>query len=103
MDEPKGGFYNSDIPVVKSRPLGGSSVMIWVGNFDQTIIGPFKVNERVILNCVIYFDLIDKTFFVCKSCSFKVNCVFMHENASFNVSKLTCEFFEHKSFTQHKR
>ena len=43
-----------------------------------------------------------KTFFAwykSQSHSFKVNCVFMHDNAPSHVSKLTCEFFKHESFT----
>ena len=35
-------LYNSDLPVVKRRPQGESSVMIWVGIVNQTIIGPLS-------------------------------------------------------------
>ena len=36
------------------------------------------------------------------SLSLSVKCVFMYDNALSRVSKLTCEFFEHKRFTGEK-
>ena len=66
-------------------------------------IKPFKVNEVVKRNSANYYDFIDKTFFAwynSQSCSFKMKCEFMYDNAQYHVSKYTHEFFEHKSFTE---
>ena len=49
--------------------------MVWDGIVDQTIIRPFKVDERVKLNGADYCNLMNKTFFTWfkfQSCSFKV-------------------------------
>ena len=35
-----------------------------MGIVDQTIIWPYKVDERVKLNCVNYWDFMNKTLFV---------------------------------------
>ena len=59
------------------------------------------VNKGIKLNC---YDFMEKTYFTCyksQSRSFKVMCVFLHDNAS-QVSKLAGEFFEHKRFTVEK-
>ena len=34
---------NSDIPVAKGKQQGDSTLIIWAGIVNQTIIGPFKV------------------------------------------------------------
>ena len=91
--------------MAKRRQQGGDSVIIWAGIVNQSTIGPFKVNERFKLNCANNCNSIDKTFFALyksESNSFKVKCVFMHNNPPLHVSKLTCEFFKHKSFTREK-
>ena len=36
---------NSDVLVVKGKQPKSSSVIIWAGIVDQTIIGPFKVDK----------------------------------------------------------
>ena len=78
----------------------GSSVMIWAGIVNQTIIEPFKVDERVKLNGVKYCDCMTfLTWYKSQSRSFKVKCVFILNNAIFHVFNLTPEFFEHKRFT----
>ena len=95
---------NLDMSVAK-RKQGNSSVVICAVVVDQTIIGPFKVDEGVKLNAANYCNLMDKTFFEwykSKFLSFKVKCVFMHINASSHISKITREFFEHKRFTGEK-
>ena len=49
-----------------------------------------------------YCDFMDKIFspwYKFQSQSFKVKCLFMHDNVPSHVSKLTREFFEHKNFT----
>ena len=75
---------------------------MWIA--DQTVIESIKVDEGVKLNRANFCDFMDKTFFAWfKSYSFKVKCVFMHDNAPSHVSKLTCEFFEHKRFTGEKK
>ena len=96
---------NSDVPVVKKRQQRGGSVMIWDGIVDQTIIGPFKIDEEVKLNSANDHDFIDKAFFTwykSQSCCFKVKCIFMHDNAPSPVSKFTYKFFEYKRFTGEK-
>ena len=68
-------------------------------------MGPFKVDEGIKLDSANYCDFMDKTFFAwykSQSHSFKVKCVFMHDNDPSHVSKLTCELFQHKRFTGEK-
>ena len=68
---------NSDMPATKRKQQGSSSMMIWAGIVNKTIIGWFKVNERVKLNNANYCDFMDKTFFArykFQSWSFKVKC-----------------------------
>lgn len=96
---------DKDMSVAKRRQQGVSCLMIWVEIVDQSIIGPFKVDEAVKLNSASYCDFMNKTFFSwhkSQSSNFKVKCVFMHNNAPFHVSKLTCELCEHKRFTGEK-
>ena len=69
--------------------------MIWAGIVNQTIIGPYKVDEGIKLNSANYNNFIDETF---QSCSFKVKCVFMHDN----ILPMYHEFFVHKRFTGKK-
>lgn len=91
---PKGWILSdSDMPVAKRRQEGVSSVMIWVEIIDQRIIGPFKVDETVKLNSAVLWTGLS---FHGTRPSFKVKCVFMHNNVPFHVSNLTCELCEHK-------
>ena len=79
--------------------------MAWAGIVNQTIIGPFKVDEGIKVNNANYYDFMDKAFFTwykSQSHRFKVKYVSMHDNAPSHVSKLTHEFFEHKRFTGEK-
>ena len=71
---------------------------------DKIFIETFKDDEVVKLNSADYSDYMNKTFFEwCKSqFHFKVKCVFMYDNAPFQVSQLTREFFEHKRLTREK-
>ena len=97
MDEPK------EVPVTKKRQWIGGIVMICAGIINQTIVGPFEVDEEVKLSSTNNCDFMDKTFFASyKSQSIKVKCVFMHDNAPSHASKLTHEFFEHKRFIEGK-
>ena len=41
---------NSDVTVDKRRQQEGGSVVIWTGIVNQTVIEPFKVDERVYPN-----------------------------------------------------
>lgn len=96
---------NLDMSVAKRRQQRGSSFIIQAGIVDQTIIGPFKVDEGVKLNSDNYCDFIKKIFFAWYKSqfhSFKVKCVFMHDNAPSHVSKLAHVLFEHKGFTGEK-
>ena len=79
--------------------------MIWAGIVNQTLIGPFKVDEEVKLNSTNYCNFMNKIFFAqykSQSCNFKVNYVLMLDNAPSHSFKLTCEFFEHKRFSEEK-
>ena len=97
MDKPKNRFYSiQTFSLAKRNKNGSSSVKIKAGIVDQTIIGPFKIDEGVWLDSANYCDFMDKTFFAwykSKPRSFKVKCVFMHEDAPSQVSKLTCKRF----------
>ena len=92
-------FIQFNVPVTKNRQQRGGSVIIQAGIVNQTTIEWFKVNEGIKLNCANYCNFMDKTFFACYKCqshSFIAKCVFIHDNAPSDVSKFTCEFFEHK-------
>ena len=71
-------------------------LMWWTRIVDQAIIEPFQVDKGVKLSSANYFNFMDKSFawYKSQSCSFKVKCVFMRDNAPSLVLKLTCEFFE---------
>ena len=53
---------NRDVPVAKRKQQRGHSLMIMAGIVNQTITGPFKVNEKVKLNSANYCDFMNKTF-----------------------------------------
>ena len=82
-----------------------SSMVILTRIVNQTIIRSFKVNESVKLNGANNCDFMGKIFFVWYkffSCSFKVKCIFIQNNAPSHVSKLTCEFFKHKELQERR-
>ena len=54
---------NLNMLVVKIRQIETDCVMIWAKILHQTIIGPFKVDQKVRLNSSNYGDFMDKTFF----------------------------------------
>ena len=87
MDGPKDGFY----PIQTCLWLKESNkerMMILAGIADQTIMGTFRVGEGVKLNNVYYSDFMDKTFcswYKSLSCSFKMKCVFKHDNAPSHI------------------
>ena len=54
---------NSDVPVSKRKQQGRDSLIIWDGIVDQTIIGPFKVDERIKLKRAKFCNFIDMIFF----------------------------------------
>ena len=56
MDGPKDGY--NPIQICLWLKVGDNKVVMWI--VDQTIIEPFKVDERVKLNNVIYCDFMPK-------------------------------------------
>ena len=55
---------NSDMSVAKRRQQRGDSAMILPRIVNQTIIGPFKIDEGFKLNRAIDCNFMNKTFFV---------------------------------------
>ena len=43
-------FSNSDVAVANGKQQRGGSVMIWLRIINQTVTGPFKIDEGVKLN-----------------------------------------------------
>ena len=62
LDGPKDRFYPILTCLWLREGNGEVTVMIWARIVNQTIIGPFKVNEAIKLNSANYCDL-KKTFF----------------------------------------
>ena len=50
------------MPVAKRSQLGDNCVMIWTRIVNQTIIGPFKIDDKVQENSANYCDFMDKAF-----------------------------------------
>lgn len=87
---------DADVPVSKIKQQGGGSVEICAVIVDQTIMEPFKVDEWFKLNSAKYCNFMDQTFFEWYKSqlrSFKVMCVFTHNNTPCHVSKFTRQFF----------
>ena len=84
----------SDMCVAERRQQRNGSVIIWAETVNQTIIGLLSVDAGVKLNSANYYDFMNKTFitlYQSQSCSFKVKCVFMYDNATSHIYKLTQE------------
>ena len=58
MDRPKNASFSVQMCPNQQE---SSSVIIWVEIVNNTIIGPFKIDEEVKLNRSSYCDFIDKT------------------------------------------
>ena len=54
---------NLDVPVTKKSKQGDGTVIIRAGILNQTIIGPFKLNEGIKLYNVKYCNFMDKTLY----------------------------------------
>ena len=91
--------------MAKRKQQGGGRVMMWVGIIDQPIIRPFNIYKWVKLNSANYCDFMDKNlcaWYKSLSCSFKVKCVLMDNNASFMYISLPANSLSIK-YLQKKR
>ena len=79
--------------------------MIWAGIVGDRIIGPFKVDEGVKMNSVNYTAFLDKNFFPwykAQTRSFKLKCMFMHDNAPSHASQYTRGYLASKNIKNEK-
>ena len=77
--------------------------MFWAGIVGDNLIGPFRVPEGVKLDSQSYVKFLSDNFFAwykSQSRSFKMKCIFMHDNAPARASRLTTEFFALKNFKE---
>ena len=91
------------IPVRLRRQQGARGVMFWARIVGNKLIGPFRVSERVKLDSQFYVKFLSDNFFAwykSQSRSFKMKCIFMHDNAPAHASRLTAEFLAPKSFKE---
>ena len=91
------------IPVRFRSQQGGGVVMFWAGIVGDNLIGPFRVPEGVKLDSQSYVKFLSDNFFAwykSQSRSFKMKCIFMHDNAPARASRLTTEFFASKNFKE---
>ena len=73
--------------------------MIWAGIVGNRLIGPFKVEEGVKMNSEYYTSFFNANFFQwykSQTRSFKIKCMFMHDNAPAHASQYTKAYLESK-------
>ena len=84
---------------------GDGGIMIWGEIVGDCIIGPFKVDDGVKINCVNYTEFLDKHFFKwykAQTRSFKLKSMFMHGNALSHASQYTGEYLRNKGMKNEK-
>jgi len=93
------------VPVRLRRQQGGGGVMFWAGIVANELIGPFRVPDGVKLNAQSYVEFLSDNFFAwyrTQKRSFKLKCMFMHDNAPAHAAKLTKEFLTSKNIKEHR-
>jgi len=100
----KGWVCNdSSIPSRLRRQQGGGGVMFWAAIVGDELIGPFRVPEGVKMNSEAYVRFLTKNFFPwyrAQRRTFKLKCVFTHDNAPAHASRFTREFLASKNFKE---
>ena len=94
-----------EAPWVVKRQQGGGGVKFCAGFVKDKLIGPYKVDTSVKINSVTYSKFLDETFFQWyrrQSRSFKLSCIFMHDNAPAHAFKYTKTYLEHKGISGSK-
>ena len=86
-------------PTLLRRQQGGGGIMIWAGIVGNRMVGPFKIEEGVKINSENYTTFLDVNFFPwyrSQTRSFKLKCMFMHDNAPSHASQYTKAYLESK-------
>ncbi len=81
------------------RQQGGGGVTFWAGICEDTLIGPFMVEEGVKMNSEAYCDFLKQNFVKwhkSQTLPFKRKCIYMHDNAPSHASKYTRDFWVRK-------
>jgi transposase len=79
--------------------------MMWAGICGDKLIGSYKVDDGVKLTSQTYCQFLDKIFFKwykSQSRSFKLKCVFMHDNAPSHAANASRQFLERKGISGRK-
>lgn len=98
MDNPKDGFY----PIQTCRQQGNSVGIIWARIVEKTVL---EFDEGFEPNSPNYCDFREQTFFECykfQHHSFKVKCIFIHDNSIVMYQKLPVYFLTVKDLTVEK-
>ena len=93
------------MPVIMRRQQGGGGVMFWAAIVDNRLVGPFKVESNVKMNSEKYSAFLDEYFFKWykkQTRAFKLNCMFMHENALAHASHYTAQYLASKGISDNK-
>ena len=100
----KGWICNDEsIPSRLRRQQGGGGVMFWAAIVGEKLIGPFRVPEGVKMNSEAYVDFLTQNFlpwYRAQSRTFKMKCVFMHDNAPAHASRFTMNFLTSKNIKE---
>ena len=110
LDGPDGwasGWVHKDAekPTHLRHQQGGGGIMFWAGIIDDTLVGPFMVEEGVKLTSKTYCEFLEDNF-----CGWLENVpltlrkklVFMQDNAPSHSAKATKEFLKSIGFTNNK-
>ena len=110
LDGPDGwasGWVHKDAekPTRLRRQQGGGGIMFWAGIIDDTLLGPFMVEEGVKLTSKTYCDFLEVNF--CGwlenvPLSLRKKLVFMQDNAPSHSAKATIEFLSTIGFSNTK-
>lgn len=94
-----------EVPVIMRRQQGGGGVMFWAAIVDNRLVGPFKVESNVKMNSETYSAFLDEYFFKWykkQTRAFKLNCMFMHDNAPAHASHYTAQYLASKGISDNK-
>lgn len=98
--------HGSDPPIRLRRQQGGGGVMVWAAIIDDTLIGPFRVQDGVKINSQSYCQFLQDTYFKQwfnkKSAALKKSIIFMQDNAPSHASHFTAEFLAKKGIKDHR-
>ncbi|CAJ0964207.1 unnamed protein product [Ranitomeya imitator] len=73
-------------PLRLRHQQGGGGVLVWAGIINDELVGPFRVEDGVKVNCQFLEDNFFKQWCRKKLVSFKKNMIFMQDNAPSHAS-----------------